>query len=978
MKLIIQNPKQALKSLLRQAVLRADFDAFKKNLINLLDKINIIENQPADETEEHLKNNIRDFLRDTYYKNTNSEIAVIIEAKRPSNTEQMISTENINKKALHELILYYFDERKRLGNFQLKHLIITNIHEWYIFDENDFDKYIYNNSNIKKLYEIKINDKKTNEWFYAELKNNIINNIDLEILCTYFDLREYKNYLQDNTQEKQLISLFKIFSPEYLLKVSDNTDSNDLDNGFYLELLHILGLEEINNKICRKKDNRDMASFIELTIDAICTENILYSLTSKFDHGENDEEIIFSIALELSLTWINRILFLKLLEGQLVNYHCNNKEFAFLNTQTIADFNELFNLFHKVIAVDIQDRSETLKEKYEYVPYLNSSLFEISIGELEDQTLTVKSLDSSAKLKLFNNTILKNTRQITNNLNTLDYLFRFLDSYNFASEGKEEIQEERKTLINASVLGKIFEKINGYQDGSVFTPAFITMYMCSESIKKVIVQKFNEVLSNNKEPNIFDKFEDIKNYTAKLFKTEDIKKVNEIVNSIKICDPAVGSGHLLVSVLNELIAIKSELGILADDKGNNLGNYEIEIIDDELIIVDRKQRNNTLEYKIENGKPIAKEIQRLQKTIFHEKQTIIENCLFGVDINPKSVLICRLRLWIELLKNTYYKEESNYKELQTLPNLDINIKCGNSLINRFDLKDTLYVAGHKDIVNNLLDLTKQYRKETNKHEKAKLNNEIKAYKKILQNAFLEKNEDYRELLNLQTKNLGLLPEKQKIKVETKIRELENQLKNPRLRPFEWRFEFPEVLDENGNFIGFNLIIGNPPYGINLSKEQKQYFQKNYISAMSGNGFKGSTDTYSLFIEKAMQLVNYGFIHFIVSMSITSSESISQLHNLIFKNCEKVQISSYSNRPNKIFGKADQRVSIIELEKNNKPIQQLKTTKINKRYATTKPEKIMNNLEFVNSLEFIQYGRLPKIGKEIEKKYSLNYLHYPKN
>jgi type II restriction/modification system DNA methylase subunit YeeA len=156
----------------------------------------------------------------------------------------------------------------------------------------------------------------------------------------------------------------------------------------------------------------------------------------------------------------------------------------------------------------------------------------------------------------------------------------------------------------------------------------------------------------------FDKFEDVKNYTSRLFKTTEILKANEVINSLRICDPAVGSGHFLVSALNEIISIKAELGILADQQGNSISGYEIEIINDELIITDPK--TNILEYKLQNGKPLNKEIQRLQKALFHEKQTIIENCLFGVDINPNSVKICRLRLWIELLKNAYYKEESNF------------------------------------------------------------------------------------------------------------------------------------------------------------------------------------------------------------------------------------------------------------------------------------------------------------------------------
>ena len=215
------------------------------------------------------------------------------------------------------------------------------------------------------------------------------------------------------------------------------------------------------------------------------------------------------------------------------------------------------------------------------------------------------------------------------------------------------------------------------------------MYMCRQSIRLAVVQKFNEALSQNGN-NLFDKFEDLKNYTSRLFKTQEIVDANAIINSLRICDPAVGSGHFLVSSLNEIISIKSELGILADVDGNSIGVYEIEIVNDELIITDAQA--NILEYKLQNGKPLNKEMQRLQKTLFVEKQTLIENCLFGVDINPNSVKICRLRLWIELLKNAYYKEESNYSELETLPNIDINIKCGNSLLSRFALDDDLSKA----------------------------------------------------------------------------------------------------------------------------------------------------------------------------------------------------------------------------------------------------------------------------------------------
>jgi len=537
MKLLIQTPKKALKPFLKQKPLRTEIEIFKGNLINLLDKINIIERRPKDESEEHLKNDLRDFLRDTYYrdtnaintkdkkdlvihfgKTTNTEVGVIIEAKRPNNLAEMISVANPNKKALHELILYYMNERIN-GNNQLKQLLITNINEWYIIDANFFDKYIYRNSHVNKLYASKVNDRKDNPWFYEEIAK-IVANLHVEIPCVYFDIREYNKYLRNNKKEddKELSALYKILAPQHLLKLKVANDSNSLDEKFYKELLHIIGLEEAKesgkNIIRRKKVNRNTASLIELTIEAIETEDVLHRLPDASLYGDNREEKIFNVSLELCLTWINRILFLKLLEGQLVTYHEGNDDYKFLTTALVNDFDELFKLFHKVLAVNISERNEAVKKKYNKVPYLNSSLFEIS--ELEDQTIKINALDNSSYLPLIGNTVLRELKKQTDKLSTLDYLFRFLGAYDFASEGTEDIQEDNKPLINASVLGKVFEKINGYKDGSIFTPAFITMYMCKEIIRKTITDKFNEALAEDgSKP--FGKFDDLHNYTARLF-----------------------------------------------------------------------------------------------------------------------------------------------------------------------------------------------------------------------------------------------------------------------------------------------------------------------------------------------------------------------------------------------------------------------------------------------------------------------------
>ncbi|MBX3045221.1 MAG: class I SAM-dependent DNA methyltransferase [Candidatus Kapabacteria bacterium] len=892
MKFTSIKPKQSLnKAFLKKRPLRDEIDKFKANFIRLLSKVSEIER------EENQKNHIRDFLRDTYYLESNEintkdskdlvihlgktnkeKVGVIIEAKRPGNKSEMFSPERPFTKALSEIILYYLDERSKQDNNELKNLIITNVYEWYIFDANVFDKVIYRNTKIKNLYQTYLNDKKDTPFFYEEVVK-ILPTIDSEIICTQFDIRDYDNIVRndDKSDDKNLIALYKILSPNHLLKVPFADDSNSLDSGFYKELLHIIGLEEIKDSgkfvIQRKKTNRNSGSLIENTINLLETEGFgkIHNLST---FGDTRDEQLFNIALELVITWINRILFLKLLESQLVSYHNGDKSYRFLNKGVIFDFDELYKLFHQVLARLPKDRTEKIQSKYIRIPYLNSSLFEIS--DIEQQGIKINSLDDSEKLEFFGSTILKEDRKISKSLPTIEYLFKFLDAYDFAGESSEEIQEESKLLINSSVLGKVFEKINGYKDGSFFTPGFITMYMCRESIRLAVVQKFRVQYGWN-----IEHFNDIKNYLVDRKTLKDILEFNEVINSLRICDPAVGSGHFLVSALNEMIAIKSELGILADSSGTRIRDYEIVVENDELIITNFE--GDIFEYKIRNNRPLNSEIQRLQKTLFQEKQTIIENCLFGVDINPKSVIICRLRLWIELLKNAYYKEETGFKELETLPNIDINIKCGNSLVSRFPLDSDLKKAlkSIKYDIKAYQGFVQDYKNEKNrevKQELQKLINDIKNHfsKEInqLDKRMIDFNNAKGELEKLQGQFSILMSDADKLKYEKEVEiATKKKLKyeaifndftyNPLYdNAFEWRFEFPEVLNENGDFVGFDVVIGNPPYfSITVLNENI----KKVLASLNYSTFTKSTDIYTIFIERGFQMLNNsGLLAYITS------------------------------------------------------------------------------------------------------------------
>ncbi|MCX6335117.1 MAG: hypothetical protein NT092_12590, partial [Bacteroidia bacterium] len=698
MQFILSDIRQSLnKAYLKVRPNRLQIEVFKRNIISLIDNSN------ESESEEFHKNLLSEFLKNTYYspghfintkgradlvihtgKDSASPAGIIFETKKPGSKSDIPSAGNLNVKAFHELILYYLRERYDHKNVNIRHLIITNLNEWFIFSSNDFERIIGANKNLGKKFEEFRQDMlsgKTTEFFYNEVAAPFIKESDEVITATHFDIRDFEEIIRnpEKADDKKLIALFKIFSPEHLLKLSFSNDSNSLDRSFYSELLHIIGLEETKEGgkkvIGRKKEGkRDNGSLIEDAVNILRSEDCLSGLQKRSDYGSNADEQLYNISLELAITWINRILFLKLLESQLVRYNRGDRSFRFLNSETIGDFDELNRLFFQVLAVKEGERSPAVQKKYTNVPFLNSSLFEPT--SLEHHTLRINSLENNLQLPVPGSTILKEKtgKKITGTLNTLDYLFQFLDSYDFSGEGSEDIQEENKTLINASVLGLIFEKINGYKDGSFFTPGFITMYMCHETITRAVVQKFNEAKDWSCET-----------INSVYNKITDIEEANRLVNSLRICDPAVGSGHFLVSALNEIIAIKSKLGILADKEGKRLKDYTVEVINDELVITGPD--GEFFEYNPKN-----KESQRVQETLFREKQIIIENCLFGVDINPNSVKICRLRLWIELLKNAYYKPgtrhpapETRNPELETLPNIDINIKCGNSLISRYQL-----------------------------------------------------------------------------------------------------------------------------------------------------------------------------------------------------------------------------------------------------------------------------------------------------
>ena len=812
--------------------------------------------------------------------------------------------------------------KEKFKSLHIKYLIATNVYEYFIFDAQEFEQKFYQNKKLKKEFQDFEDGRKTShktDFFYSEIASLFIEEVADSLDYTYFDIRSYAKYLDEDTAPKKLIELYKVFSDVHLLKLPFQNDSNSLNKKFYAELLHILGIEEKkeNNKIVivrKAVGRRNEASLLENTINQLDAEDCLRKVPNIAIYGSTQEERLFNVAMELCITWINRILFLKLLEAQMLKYHNGEQCYKFLSIQKIRDFDDLNTLFFQVLARSVHQRTASVLKDFEYVPYLNSSLFEVT--ELESNTIKINSLSQRFELPLFTNSVLINRKgkQQFNSLPTLNYLFAFLDAYNFASEGSEEVQEEAKTLINASVLGLIFEKINGHKDGSVFTPGFITMYMCREAVANSVLTKFNNFYNWN-----------CTSVTDLYNKIDDIAQANQLIDSITICDPAVGSGHFLVSALNELIRLKYELGILVDSEGKRIkkSDYTFSIENDELIVTDAD--NNLFSYN-----PLNEESRRIQETLFKEKKTIIENCLFGVDINPNSVKICRLRLWIELLKNAYYTAESDYKQLETLPNIDINIKCGNSLLHRFDLTDSIKsVLKETGIsISQYRNAVSKYKNAQDKAEKWELDSMIAEIKSKLTTEIgakdpkkLKLNKRRAELVNLLAPQLFEMSKKEQKDwqkrvdaVKKEIAELESYFEEINsnkiyLGAFEWRIEFPEVLDADGNFIGFDCVIGNPPY-IQL---QSMGTDADVLERMKYKTYVRTGDIYCLFYEQGMNLLKpNGCLCYITSNKWMKAGYGKELRQYFVSETNPVLLIDFAGV--KVFDTATVDVNILMLQK----------------------------------------------------------------
>ncbi len=465
-------------------------------------------------------------------------------------------------------------------------------------------------------------------------------------------------------------------------------------------------------------------------------------------------------------------------------------------------------------------------------------------------------------------------------------LFKFFNGYNFTIY--ENSPEEHTVAVDPEMLGHIFENLIDYNKdtGTFYTPKEIVQYMTQESL--------TEYLATHLEKERDEIEQMIKNQSVSKFSDAELQEVENLLDAVKICDPAIGSGAFPMGMLQEVFNLKALIA-----------------------------------FRLKNEWKPAQ-----------VKQNIIQNSIYGVDLDEGAVEIARLRFWLSLVV-----DEGKPK---ALPNLDYKIMQGNSVVESYRGVDLSKIASGNDLqiiedlqtdlfgnlVNDQMKMTigksglaEEIQKLTKKFFNAKTTDKQSIKGKIQQkitehiefNFELRENQYLRRIAELEgVKNLRASEVKSLEKLKTEFalledtkKELEKIQQKDEKPYFLWHLFFGDVLN-NG---GFDIVIGNPPYIEFKSLEQ---VVKNEIEDKNLNFYTtaiGKYDIYITFYELATRLLkNDSILCYITPTRFMNRDYGKGLRKFISNNLQVIEIIDFGDKQN--FESAMTYTGIYILKKKN--------------------------------------------------------------
>ena len=325
---------------------------------------------------------------------------------------------------------------------------------------------------------------------------------------------------------------------------------------------------------------------------------------------------------------------------------------------------------------------------------------------------------------------------------------------------------------------------------------------------------------------------------------------------------------------------------------------------------------------------------------FQKKLTILQNVIYGVDIQPMAVQIAMLRLFLSLLQEVQPNPQEYNFGIESLPNLDYKFVAADTLVG-IDCSGLFFYA-HQILFNEILALKRDYFGESN----AEKRNGFRERIRIMENELADKS-DSRDIRALcQWNHSDTVP-------------------SPCFDS-RWMFGVEK----------FDIVMGNPPYGAKYPVEHKNYFLEHYKSAktITVNGGrvkiqrKGSLDTFSLFTENGFNnLKENGYLVFIVPLSVISSDSMMALHDILEKHCSVIKVASLCDRPQQIFRDSHKKTAIIGFRKDDRQNECILATQMYRKDKGTSLDDLIKQFKFINVAGFGLNGRYAKISLPIEQR-----------
>lgn len=473
-----------------------------------------------------------------------------------------------------------------------------------------------------------------------------------------------------------------------------------------------------------------------------------------------------------------------------------------------------------------------------------------------------------------------------------DGILDFLNLYNFTIDEEEPLEKE--IAVDPEMLGKIFENLLEIGDrkdkGAFYTPREIVHYMCQESLANYLS---NKVGVNYDEINQFIKYGDVlsqydwnlslENGTEfAIGKTvfDNLIAIDSALIDVKIADPAVGSGAFPLGMLNEIVKLR-----------NNIQTYFL--IQKELGLISLENYYST---------------EHLETDIYRMKLQIIENCIYAVDIETSAVDIAKLRLWLSLVVD--YPSD---KEPRPLPNLDCKIMQGNSLIDEFEnvplfspkmLSNNL--KGYNRNESTLSDVKDIHIQQTLFNEEKNLETYIDTMLQLQKDYFITSdNKLKKELKNkIDSIQIGMIEESLKDN-SVKLNRFREESKKRQKTWFVWEIEFFDVFKNHG---GFDIVIGNPPYGAKLKSDEKKTLLRKYE-------YVADYETANYFIAICSKLLNEnGLLSYIIPNMFMANVNAKKFRNYLLNSWQIKRIDNFSE--SSIFESASVRNCIVYLEKDS--------------------------------------------------------------